>query len=460
MAFADFQTKQKQNKQKSIIREYFTKRNGQLLCLSDDPTILSLLRATVKEMGLPASELVVFVPDPSKLLKAITDSFAAHKRPALFIESVMSGSGETSFMVRQFKESFPDLRIFAMTTTSEKARIMLLYESGADNFILKPISSIDLIDKMAVTLREPSTIRQLLDKARKFVIKNVSSEAIKITQGVLKVKPDSASGYVVLGDALRVSGNRDKAQVAYERACKYSQDYLEPLQKLVDLAKEDGKTDMQLEYLKRLDELSPMNAQRKVEMAELQMEMGNMDEAKKLFDGAVNRAYKNAMQQVALMSEKIAMSLQDKDPAQAEKYLRKCLDLKGKDLTADDLTTFNQLGICLRKQGRWLDAIVEYKRALQIAPNSSELYYNIAMAHAEGKEYENANRFMLKALGLNSSLPRTSPVVAYNMAQVLSLGYSKDKAKQAAEIALELDPDYEPAKKLLAQMKAAETPAV
>ena len=137
MAFADFQTKQKQNKQKSIIREYFTKRNGQLLCLSDDPTILSLLRATVKEMGLPASELVVFVPDPSKLLKAITDSFAAHKRPALFIESVMSGSGETSFMVRQFKESFPDLRIFAMTTTSEKARIMLLYESGADNFIAR-----------------------------------------------------------------------------------------------------------------------------------------------------------------------------------------------------------------------------------------------------------------------------------------------------------------------------------
>ena len=224
MAFADFQTKQKQNKQKSIIRDYFTKRSGQLLCLSDDPTILSLLRATVKEMGLPASELVVFVPDPSKLLKAITDSFAARKRPALFIESVMSGSGETSFMVRQFKESFPDLRIFAMTTSSEKARIMLLYESGADNFILKPISSIDLIDKMAVTLREPSTIRQLLDKARKFVIKNVGSEAIKITQGVLKVKPDSASGYVVLGDALRVSGNRDKAQVAYERACKYSQD--------------------------------------------------------------------------------------------------------------------------------------------------------------------------------------------------------------------------------------------
>ena len=102
---------------------------------------------------------------------------------------------------------------------------------------------------------------------------------------------------------------------------------------------------------------------------------------------------------------------------------------------------------------------MEYKRALQIAPNSSELFYNIAMAHAEGKEYENANRFMLKALALNSSLPRTSPVVAYNMAQVLSFGYSKDKARQAAEISLELDPDYEPAKKLLAQLKAAESGA-
>lgn len=453
MAFADFQAKQQQNKQKAVLRDYFVKRSGQLLCLSDDPTFVNLLRLTVKELAVNQPELIVLIPDASRALKAISDSFAADKKPALFIERVMGTTGETSFLVKQFRESFPELRIFVMTTTAEKGRIMLLYESGADNFILKPISSIDLIEKMSATLRQPSIIRQLLDKARTLIVKNVSTEAIKITQKVLEVKPDNASGYVVMGDALRVSGMADKAQVAYERACKYSEDYLEPLQKLVDLARETGKPDMQLEYLKRLDTLSPLNAQRKVEMGELQVTLGNTEAAKQLFDTAVHRAYKDAMAQVAAMTEKIAVSLQEADPVQAEKYLRRCLELKGNDLTVDDLSTFNQLGISLRKQGRWQDAIVEYKKALKIAPQAEVLFYNIAMAHAEGKEYDTAIRSMLKALSLNSGLPRSSAGIAYNMGRVFSLGYTRDKAMQCLEIALELQPDHEAARTLLDRMR-------
>lgn len=453
MAFADFQAKQQQNKQKAVLRDYFVKRAGQLLCLSDDPTFINLLRLTVKELAVNQPELIVLIPDASRTLKMISDSFAAGKKPALFIERVMGTTGETSFLVKQFRESFPELRIFVMTTTAEKGRIMLLYESGADNFILKPISSIDLIEKMAATLRQPSIVRQLLDKARTLIVKNVSREAIKITQKVLEVKPDSASGYVVMGDALRVSGMADKAQVAYERACKYSEDYLEPLQKLVDLARETGKPDMQLEYLKRLDSLSPLNAQRKVEMGELQVTLGNTEAAKQLFDTAVHRAYKDAMAQVAAMTEKIAVSLQEADPVQAEKYLRRCLELKGNDLTVDDLSTFNQLGISLRKQGRWQDAITEYKKALKIAPQAEVLFYNIAMAHAEGKEYDTAIRSMLKALSLNSGLPRSSAAIAYNMGRIFSLGYTRDKAMQCLEIALELDPEHEAARALLNQMR-------
>ncbi len=454
MAFADFQAKQQQNKQKAVIREYFTKRHGQLLCLSDDPTFVSLLRLALKELALPQSELLVMVPDASKMLKAITDSFAANKKPAVFIERVLGNTGDTSFLVKQFKESFPELRIFVMTTSADKGRIMLLYEAGADNFILKPLSSIDLIDKMATTLRAPTVIRQLLDKARTFILKNIGNEAIKITQKVLEVKPDNASGYVVMGDALRVSGDKDKAQMAYERACKYSENYMEPLQKLVDLARETGKQDMQLEYLKRLDTLSPLNAQRKVEIGELQVALGNTDAAKELFDTAINRAYKDAMAQVAAMTEKIAISLQEADPVQAEKYLRRCLEIKGDDLTVDDLSTFNQLGISLRKQGRWQDAITEYKKALKIAPNAEVLFYNISMAYAEGKDYDTAIRSMLKALSLNSALPRSSSAIAYNMGRIFSLGYTKDKAMQCLEIALELQPEHEPAQTLLDQLRA------
>ena len=455
MAFADFQEKQKQNKQKSVLRDFFVKRHGLLLVLSDDPIFVRLLRTTIKDLALGnEANLVNLVVEPTKTLKAITDAFNDNRKPALFIERVMTGTGDTGMLIRQYKESFPELRVFVITTTADKGRIMLMFESGADNFVLKPISSIDLVEKMSTTLREPSIAQQLLEKARGFVLRNFGGEAIKITKKVQEAKPDNAAGYVVMGDALRVSGNSEQAQMAYERASKFNDNYLEPLQKLVELAKETGQQDMQFKYLKRLDERSPLNAQRKVELGQLQVAMGNPQAAKQLFDTAVSRAYKDAISQVAAMTEQIAMTLQDSDPVQAEKYLRQCLEMKGQNLSAEDLSTFNQLGISLRKQGRWQDAIVEYKKALKLVPNSGVLFYNIALAHAEGKENDLAVNSMLKALSLDGALPRSSPNIALNMAKVFSRGYPLDKAQKCLEITLELQPENSEAQNLLCDIRA------
>ncbi len=459
MALADFQAKQKLNKLKGIVREYFTRHDGQVLCLTDDPTFVTLVRALIKDLAISQPETLLTIPDATKALKAITESFGSGKKPVLFIERVLNSVGDTSFLIRQFKDTFPELRIIVLTTTADKNRVMLLHEAGADNFVLKPVSANDMAEKMAVTLAPPGIVRQLLDKARTFIVNNISGDALKCTQKALEIKPDSAAGYVVLGDALRISNNLDKAKLAYERACKYSGDYIEPLQRLADIAKETGQQEMRLEYLKRLDALSPLNAQRKVEIGELHIALGNVEAATQLFDNAVSRVYKDAMAQVAAMTEKIAVSLQDSDPVQAEKYLRQCLELKGKDLTADDISTFNQLGISLRKQGRWQDAVEEYKKALQIAPRAEGLFYNIGMAYAEGKDYESAIKGMQKALSINANLPYSSPTLAYNMGMVFSLGYTRDKAMQCLEIALQLDPGHQGAQKALARLKENEESA-
>lgn len=455
MAFADFQKKQIQGKHQAVVREFFQKMNGHFICVTDDQTFLALLRNTVKSLGLQGS-LIDFYPDPSRVLKAITDDLNAGRTPALFMERSMSGTGDTNFMIKQFRESFPQLRILAMTTNTDKGRLMLLHEAGVDNILVKPISGVDLMEKMAASLKPPSAVKQLLDKARTFIVRNIGIDALKITRKVLEVKPDSAAGYVVMGDALRLAGEQDKAQAAYERATKQSENYMEPLQKLADLAKEKKDPDMQYEYLRRLDELSPLNSQRKMEMAELQMARGNTDAAKELFDGAMNRTFKDAMAQVAAVAEKIAMSLQESDPVQAEKYLRKCLDLKGDDLTIDDLTTFNQLGISLRRQGKPYEAIKEYQRALKIAPNSAELYYNMSMAYFEQKEKETAIRSMLKAFQINPGLPNSSPSIAFNMGRVFAEGITRDKAKGCLKIALEMEPEHAQAKALLAKLVADE----
>ncbi|MDL2317287.1 tetratricopeptide repeat protein [Desulfovibrio sp. OttesenSCG-928-A18] len=456
MAFSDFQAKQKQNALLAVVRDYFSKHDGHLLCLSDDASLVSLLRAIVKDLSLPQAGLLSVIPGASKALKCITESYEEGKKPAVFIERMLNDIGDTGFLIRQFKDSFPELKILVMTTTAEKSRVMLLHEAGADSFILKPISRNDMVEKMAAVLRPPGALRQLLDKARKFIIRNVSAEAMLISKKVLELKPDNAAGYVVLGDALRLSGDVHKARAAYERAHKYSPEFFEPLQKLVDLARETGDKERQLEYLKCLDALSPLNAQRKVEIGELHIALGNTEAATQVFDNAVSRVFKEAMAQVAAMTEKVAVSIQDSDPVQAEKYLRKCLELKGKDLSADDIAIFNHLGISLRKQGRWQDAITEYQKALKISPREAGLYYNIGMAHAEGRDYESAVRNMQKALSINPALPESSARLAYNMGKIFALGYTRDKAFQCLETALALEPGFEAAQKELELLKQQE----
>lgn len=453
MVFQDFQAKQRLNKQKGVVREYFVKHSGLALCLSNDTTFTSLLSSALKDLAIPNQRLLITIVDPTKTLKIIGEAIEDDKKPVLFIERILDVVGDASFLIRQFKDSFPELVIIALTDSADKDRIMLLHEAGADNFVLKPVSSNELIEKMAVSLRPPGPIRQLLNKARSFIVQNSSREALKLTQKVLEIKPDSAAGYVVLGDALRISGGADKAKVAYERACKYSGDYLEPLQRLAELAKEAGDKEAQLDYLKRMDAISPLNAQRKVEIGELHVALGNPDSAVELFDMAVSRAYRDAMAHVATMTQKIATSLQDSDPVQAEKYLRKVLALKGNDLSIDDLVTFNQLGISLRKQGRWQDAILEYKKALGIAPKAEGLVYNMGMAYAEGNDYEMAIKCMQKVLNMNANFPLGNAALAYNMGAVFSRGFTTDKAMMCLEAALKLDPKHEQAKKLLIKLR-------
>lgn len=458
MAFADFQAKQKLNKHIAVVRDYFTRHSGLALCLTDDPTFAALLSDTLKHLAAKG-RLLVNIAEAARCLKVIAEAFEEKKQPVLFIERVLNGIGDTCFLIRQFKDSYPALRVMVVTTVADKDRVMLMYEAGADGFVLKPLSSNDLYEKMAATLRPPSPFRQLLDKARSLVSRNVGSEALTLTKKVLEIKPDSAAGYVVLGDALRLSGDNDKAKLAFERACKYSGDYLEPLQRLADMASEAGEKEAQLDYLKRMDMISPLNTQRKVTIGELHVSLGNTDLAAQVFDTAVSRAYKDAIDQVAAMAQKIALSLQESDPVQAEKYLRQCLKMKGNDLSVDDLTTFNQLGISLRKQGRWKDAVTEYKKALKIAPKAEGLYYNMGMAYAEGQDYETAITCMQKVLTINPQFPRGGAVVAYNMGMVFARGYTTDKARQCLEITLELAPGHERAEKMLAKLQEKELAA-
>ena len=62
-------------------------------------------------------------------------------------------------------------------------------------------------------------------------------------------------------------------------------------------------------------------------------------------------------------------------------------------------------GIYLHKKQSYKDALVRYKEALELKPDSSEIYYNMGLLYVDTKDFANAKIAAEKAYGLGYPLP-------------------------------------------------------
>jgi tetratricopeptide (TPR) repeat protein len=245
----------------------------------------------------------------------------------------------------------------------------------------------------------------------------------------------------------------DMALAAYECARDNADMYIDPLSRLSDLYGEMGNLPEKLHYLETMDRISPLNADRKVSIGEVHLDLGDRDKASNMFKAAMEQVTKISLTRISEIASTIAEVCMSKDPVMAEMYLRRSLETKGSYLSREDLHTFNQLGINLRQQGKWQEAIVEYKRAISLFPDDENLHYNIGMAYAEGRNFAMAVEEMQKAMGLNPDLPRLDANIAYNMGVVFTYAGDRKQAETCLLIALELKPDLDAAQKTLNRLR-------
>jgi tetratricopeptide (TPR) repeat protein len=303
---------------------------------------------------------------------------------------------------------------------------------------------------LAFTLKPQTELGQAIDRAKVFLEQGEAEKARQEAERIMEIKPGSAAGLMVLGDAESAMGNIDAAKRAFKQASEGAGLYLEPLRKLAALAESTGEIEECLGYLEQLDALSPLNMERKVSMGEINVNLGRDDKAHALFENAIAQAAMEAMDIMVSMAERIASVYAAKDPQRSEQFLRKALKVKSNAYTMDDLRIFNQLGINLRRQGKWRKAITEYTRALQIATDDAGLHYNLGMAYAQGELMAEAGRCVEKALSLNPRFVNTSDAVAFNMGYVLMKNGRKNEAKGCFETARRINPAHEAAARGLA----------
>lgn len=95
-----------------------------------------------------------------------------------------------------------------------------------------------------------------------------------------------------------------------------------------------------------------------------------------------------------------ALGVATKRPDEAERYFQNAIDrYPGHDETHVVYGTF------LHKLGRIEAAIAQYKRALEINPDSAYGHYNLGLAYVDQKDYQQANIHAQRAYQLGASFP-------------------------------------------------------
>ncbi len=430
------------------VRGFIQQQNGLLLVVSNDPLFNKNLRGTLTRHLSIKDDCVQNVFSGEALQKEIKQLVSKNRRLLVFIERELSGKPTTE-LIRYLKNDYPGILMVVLTTEVEREKLILLHEIGADNFITKPISPDTLIEKIAFTVKPRSQIGEHMDLGKQKLLSKEFDEVVSIAKQVLEIKPNSPAGLLLLGDALKGMGRKQEALAAYTQAEKHAKLFLEPLKKIAELHKEEGNVEEELKFLEKLDRLSPLNVDRKVDIGNGYMRMGNKEKAKEAFDDAVKIATKEAMETVARVTQNISTLCMEAAPELSEQYLRQTLESKKGMLDKNDIETFNRLGITLRKQGKWQDAIKEYRKAIKITPSDGALYYNISMACMEGKEFHDAPKYLDKALSLSPEIHAASEVVSYNIATVYRRAGRQELVIKYLQKALEINPGFTKAKAML-----------
>lgn len=425
-------------KYQDVIYDFVDEMGGLFYVISQDRSFFqNLYNALNKELAIEP-EFIRSATTVQQANKEIEVFYAHGKRPFIFMEHVLRGASTVKFL-SHFKTEYPQCPLVILSYEVRKGTLSQYHEVGADSFITKPASVNVLIEKIAFTLAPQTRLEALIREGRQALEDNDFEAAVDKARAILEMKPNSAAGYMILGDALKGLKRREEALRAYQAAEQHGESYLEPLKRILEFHREDDNEEGALEYLMKLDALSPLDLERKLELAGLLVDKKRAGEAEPYIDAGIEMAGGKRGADIGL---DFAERLMNVDPILSEKYFRGSIQSSKRAKAVLKPLMYNRLGLALRKQGRWRDAVAEYEEAEQLAPTDENIQFNMAMAFAEGKQWSQAAERVDKALKINPDFHKGNAIVSYHVATIFKLAKQGAKALAVFRHVQELDPVY------------------
>ena len=427
--------------------QFVEDKDGEILVVSDDQFFYKMVQSVFLKTLAVKKNCVFSVQQQETALKRIREKVDESIPLVLILERVIrdKSSSELLFSVHKL---YPDIKILILTDEIDQRDAAHLHESGATSVLTKPASIKDIIEKLAFLVKPPEKLSMLMDKGKALLAGGQAERVLGICEKILAIKPGSPAALMLQGDAYLAMEQWEKAVASYTGAHESSPLFLKPIEKLAAAYKEYDQKN-HLAYLLKLDKLSPLNIKRKFEIGKAFTAKGDLAKAERHFDAALEHASKNDVSITDTIAKSIVDTLAPVSPALSSKYFKLFVKFKGKSLSTQDINVINRLGISLRRQSMWEEAIDHYELAMSAAPDDFSLHYNMGMAYSEGRRFQEAATHFRKALELEPSLPDQSREACLSMAAAFEEAGSDGQALALYKRALEHAPGDKETRRLV-----------
>lgn len=380
----------------SPVADYF--KSGYVLVADGNVGMRKSFRAVLKAIGVSN---VREAADGNSALRILRES----NEPCLFVFTEWAMPQITGIeLVREIRATgrIQDTPIFIITAEFERENIVLAGEAGINQFMIKPFVAKSLEEKILHTLKmraNPPEHVKLIKAAEELFKRGEHGKALAVFEDARRMR-ESARVLVNIGETYEVLGDADSAHSSYGRAIEVQPLYLKAYTSAASLYIKLGDEGAALEFLAKAAEISPNNTERNFQLGQLYLKKGDHAKAEEVFK-KISR--ENPEKSLEIGEELLKAGVTGK----AEQYFRLSLE---KD--ASSVHIYNRIGISLRRQGKWQEAISEYEKALKLDPNNEGLYFNLAKACLEGKNTEAARKYFMKVLQLSPNNPEAKNELA------------------------------------------------
>ncbi|MEW5721987.1 MAG: tetratricopeptide repeat protein [Thermodesulfobacteriota bacterium] len=360
-----------------------------ILIADDSPNMLRTLANMLRLMGY------------KNILRADNGETALIKMRSDKVDMILSDwnmpkmTGIEVLRVVRDDEKMKDIPFLMITGEVDQQTVAQAGEEDVDGYLLKPFTQEDLKTKLEEILnrkRNPSQVDVHISVAKVYLEARQWERALDELREALKMSPRSPRVSYALGEVHEAMGDMSTAKKLYLRSIEFGHHFLKGHEAAARIYQAQGQVEAAAEHLQKAVSISPKNLDRQLSLSKVLIQTGDKE--------GVRRVLQNVM------------ALAEKDKADiarevGEIYLEAGLAAEaqeafGQALNADpkDVYLYNRMGMALRRQKKFQEAVQTYRKGLGLEPDNENLYYNMGRALYEAGEAEKAAAAMKKALSI------------------------------------------------------------